>query len=161
MKAAVVGTGLIGGSLGLALRAQGWHVTGIDRDRDRAAHALELGALDEVRDEPFRDADITFVATPVGAVAAEARRALAGSGVVTDVGGVKAAIVAAVADARFVGGHPMAGSEQEGVEGADATLFEGATWVLTPTDDTDAGAYARVRSAVSSIGAEVVALRPE
>ena len=161
MKAAIVGTGLIGGSLGLALRAQGWHVAGTDRDPARAATALELGALDEVSEVPSSEADITFVATPVGAVADEARRALAGGGVVTDVGGVKAGIVAAVSSPRFVGGHPMAGSEQEGVEGADGSLFEGATWVLTPTDDTDAAAYTRVRSAVSSIGADVVALRPE
>jgi prephenate dehydrogenase len=81
--------------------------------------------------------------------------------VVTDVGGVKAPIVTAVADPRFVGGHPMAGSEQEGVDGADASLFEGATWVLTPTDDTDPAAYAEIRAVVSSLGADVVALRPE
>jgi prephenate dehydrogenase len=150
---------LIGGSIGLALRAREWHVTGRDIDESRASHALELGALDDVGDDP--DADITFVATPVGSIASEARAALGGGGVVTDVGGVKAPIVEAVADARFVGGHPMAGSEQDGVDGADAALFEGATWVLTPTDDTDAEAYSRVRAVVSSLGAEVVALRPE
>ena len=70
--------------------------------------------------------------------AAEARKALgAGAGLVTDVGSVKAPIVAAVADSRFVGGHPMAGSEQEGVAGARPDLFRNAVWVLTPTDDTD------------------------
>jgi prephenate dehydrogenase len=158
-RALIIGTGLIGGSIGLALRAQGWHVTGRDVDESRAARALELGALDDVGDDP--DADITFVATPVGSIASEARAALAERGVVTDVGGVKAPIVASVAHARFVGGHPMAGSEQEGVDGADAGLFEGATWVLTPTDETDASAYTQVRSVVSSLGAEVVALRPE
>ncbi|MBV9039368.1 MAG: prephenate dehydrogenase/arogenate dehydrogenase family protein [Acidimicrobiia bacterium] len=158
-RALVVGTGLIGGSVGLALRAQGWHVTGRDLDEARAARAVELGALDAVGDDG--DADITFVATPVGSVASEARRALEGRGVVTDVGGVKSPIVNAVADPRFVGGHPMAGSEQEGVDGADASLFEGATWVLTPTDDTDPSAYAEIRNVVSSLGADVVALRPE
>jgi prephenate dehydrogenase len=66
-----------------------------------------------------------------------------------------------VDDPRFVGGHPMAGSEQEGVDGADAALFEGATWVLTPTVDTDPDAYARVRAVVSSLGANVVALAPD
>ena len=102
------------------------------------------------------------MATPVRAVAAEARRALgAGGGLVTDVGGVKASIVEAVGDARFVGGHPMAGSEQEGVDGADADLFEGATWVLTPTEGTDAAAYAQVRQIVGTLGAEVVALPPD
>ncbi|MBV8982395.1 MAG: prephenate dehydrogenase/arogenate dehydrogenase family protein [Acidimicrobiia bacterium] len=158
-RALVVGTGLIGGSVGLALRAQGWHVTGRDVDESRAARAVELGALDEVGDDV--EVDITFVATPVGSVPAEVRRALRGRGVVTDVAGVKAPIVTAVADARFVGGHPMAGSEQEGVDGADASLFEGATWVLTPTDDTDPAAYAQIRAVVSSLGADVVALRPE
>jgi prephenate dehydrogenase len=156
----VVGTGLIGGSIGMRLRQVGWHVTGRDRDPARARDALDLGALDAVGDDP--DATITFVATPVRAVAGEARRALAaGPGLVTDVGGVKASIVEAVADPRFVGGHPMAGSEQEGVEGATPDLFEGATWVLTPTAGTDDAAYAQVRQIVTTLGAEVVALPPE
>ncbi|HEX8803559.1 MAG TPA: prephenate dehydrogenase/arogenate dehydrogenase family protein [Acidimicrobiales bacterium] len=159
-RAVVVGTGLIGGSIGMRLRQAGWQVTGRDRDAARARQALDLGALDAVGDDP--DAAITFVATPVRAVADEARRALRGGpGLVTDVGGVKAAVVDAVADPRFVGGHPMAGSEQEGVEGASADLFEGATWVLTPTAGTDAAAYAQVRQIVTTLGAEVVALPPE
>jgi prephenate dehydrogenase len=159
-RAVVVGTGLIGGSIGLRLRRNGWHVTGRDADPVCVDKALALGALDAVGDDPA--ADITFVATPVDAVADEARRALATTtGVVTDVGGVKASIVDAVADARFVGGHPMAGSEQEGVEGAAAELFEGATWVLTPTEGTDASAFAGVRQIVGTLGAEVVALPPD
>ncbi|CAN5606811.1 prephenate dehydrogenase [soil metagenome] len=158
-RAAIVGTGLIGGSLGLALRERGWHVTGRDRDAERAAAALELGALDAVGEDP--DAEVTFIATPVGAVADEAAVALKAGGVVTDVGGVKASIVGAVDDPRFVGGHPMAGSEQEGVEGADAGLFSGAVWVLTPTEGTEAGAHLLVRSLVSSLGAEVGELSPE
>jgi prephenate dehydrogenase len=145
-RAVVVGTGLIGGSIGMRLRAVGWHVTGRDRDAARAERALELGALDAIGDDA--DATVTFVATPVAAIATEARRALgAGGGLVTDVGGV--------------GGHPMAGSEQEGVEGADADLFEGATWVLTPTEGTDAAAYAQVRQIVGTLGAEVVTLPPD
>jgi prephenate dehydrogenase len=159
-RAVVVGTGLIGGSIGMRLRQLGWHVTGRDRDTDAAARALKLGALDAVGDDP--EATITFVATPVHAIAGEARRALgAGPGLVTDVGGVKASVVEAVADARFVGGHPMAGSEQEGVDGASPDLFEGATWVLTPTDGTDAAAYTQVRQIVGTLGAEVVTLPPE
>src|SRR5438552_12073188 len=158
-RVAVVGTGLIGGSIGLALRARGWHVSGRDLDPERSQQALALGALDTVGDDP--GAVLTFVATPVGSIAAEVRRALEGGGVVTDVGGVKNPIVSAVSDPHFVGGHPMAGSEQEGVEGADASLFEGATWVLTPTVDTEPDAYALVRSVVSSLGADVVAVAPE
>ncbi|MEN3314977.1 MAG: prephenate dehydrogenase [Acidimicrobiaceae bacterium] len=158
-RAAVIGTGLIGGSIGLALRARGWHVTGSDIDPVRAARARERGVLDAVGDDP--DAEVTFVATPVGAIPAAARAALARGGVVTDVGGVKASVVAAVADPCFVGGHPMAGSEQDGVDGADPTLFDGATWVLTPTLDTDSEAYTRVRSVIRSFGADVVALPPD
>src|SRR6516165_9544504 len=155
-KACVVGTGLIGGSNGLALRRPGWEVSGIDVDEARASRALELGALDVVVREP--GAELTFIATPAGVTASAANRALAGGGIVTDVAGVKAGIVAAVAHPRFVGGHPMAGSEQEGVEGADAGLFEGATWVLTPTTHTDPVAFATVRSVVSQLGANVVEL---
>lgn len=158
-RAVVVGTGLIGGSIGLALRAQGWHVSGRDHEPSRARAALERGAIDVVGDDP--DAELTFVATPVGAVAGAAREALAEGGVVTDVGSVKAPVVAAVGDSRFVGGHPMAGSEQEGVAGADAALFSGAVWVLTPVPGTDPAAHSLVRSVVSSFGAEVVELAPE
>lgn len=144
----------------MALRRLGWHVTGRDRDPERAAQALALGALDRIGDDP--DAVVTFVATPVRSIAAEALDALAkGPGLVTDVGSVKSPIVDAVADPRFVGGHPMAGSEQEGVEGAFADLFQGATWVLTPTARTDAAAYAQVQQIGGALGAEVVALPPE
>ena len=158
-RAQVVGTGLIGSSIALGLRAQGWHVTGTDTDAARAEEAERRGVVDAVGEDP--DAGITFVATPVSTVAEAARRAVARGGIVTDVGSVKAPIVAAVASPRFIGGHPMAGSEQEGPAGADAALFQGATWVLTPTGDTDPEAYARVRSVVSTLGADVVAVPPE
>ncbi|MEA3056618.1 MAG: prephenate dehydrogenase [Actinomycetota bacterium] len=158
-RAVVVGTGLIGGSIGLALRGEGWHVTGHDEDAARAARALELGALDVVGADA--GAALTFVATPVQAIPAAARDALAGGGVVTDAGSVKASVVAAVDSPRFVGGHPMAGSEQEGVDGARPDLFAGAVWVLTPTSETDPDAHALVRSVVKSFGADVVELPPE
>ncbi len=154
-RAGLVGTGLIGGSIGLALRAQGWHVTGSDRDAAVAARALALGALDAIGTDP--DADITFVATPRGRRAGRrpcrARSWAAASSPTWR--GVKAAVVDAIDDARFVGGHPMAGSEQLGVDGASADLFEGAVWVLTPVAGTDPDAYALVRPVVSSLGAEV------
>lgn len=154
----MVGTGLIGGSIGLALRAQGWHVTGSDRDPTRAERAVEVGAADAVGVDA--DAEITFVAVPVASIPAAARAALASGGLVTDVGSVKASVVDAVDHPRFVGGHPMAGSEQDGLDGADASLFDGATWVLTPVESTDPEAYARVRAVVSSLGARVVAIDP-
>lgn len=159
-RANVIGVGLIGGSIGAALRRAGWHVSGVDDDAARGARALDLGVVDEIGLDP--DAEITFIATPVRSIAEAAAKALAGTlGLVTDVGSVKAPIVTTVDDPRFVGGHPMAGSEQEGVDGADPDLFEGAVWVLTPTASTDDAAYARVRSIVSRLGAEVIALPPE
>jgi prephenate dehydrogenase len=163
-RAEVVGTGLIGASIGLGLRGLGWHVTGSDIDPAVAAAAHARGAIDRVGEDP--DAAVVFVATPLGPVVDVARAVLARPGrradqVVTDVAGVKAPVVGAVDAAAFVGGHPMAGSEQLGVAGARADLFAGATWVLTPTGVTDAGAFARLRQVVSSLGAEVLALTPE
>ena len=160
-RATVVGVGLIGGSIGLALRELGWHVSGVDSDGERCSRGLELGALDAVGWDPA--AEVTFVATPVGLVAGLVAEALdaSPSGLVTDVGSVKASIVEAFDDPRFVGGHPMAGSELDGVEGADASMFRGANWVLTSGGATADSAFARVRSIVRSLGAEVVTLSPD
>jgi prephenate dehydrogenase len=157
-RAQVVGTGLIGGSIGAGLRRRGWHVTGCDLNPARSARALELGAIDEIGFDP--SAAVAFIATPAGAVADAARRVVERlpAGVVTDVAGVKGPVVDRVASPRFVGGHPMAGSEQEGVEGSDPDMFEGATWVLTPATETDPFAFATVRSVVTQLGANVVEL---
>lgn len=158
-RASVVGLGLIGGSIGLALRRAGWFVTGSDRNERTAARAAQVGAVDAVGAD--HAAEVTFIATPVSAVAPLARAVLdAGHGVVTDVGGVKARVMAAVGHPRFIGGHPMAGSELDGVEGADADLFAGAAWVLTPTAGTDPDAYALVHTVVAALGADVVAVDP-
>ncbi|MFQ5556572.1 MAG: prephenate dehydrogenase/arogenate dehydrogenase family protein, partial [Acidimicrobiales bacterium] len=130
--AVVVGTGLVGGSVGLALRGAGWYVVGVDRDPGRAEAALARGAIDEIGMP--RACELAVVATPVSSIAAVTTELLeAGAAVVTDVGSVKGPLVAVVDDPRFVPGHPMAGNEQEGLEGADADLFRGAVWVLTPT----------------------------
>ena len=159
-RAQVIGTGLIGGSVAMALRAAGWHVTGSDADHEVEATALERGAVDAVgRDAP---ADLVVVCTPSAKVADIARSVLAANQdpnlIVTDVAGVKAPIVEAIDDPRFVGGHPMAGSEQLGVAGARSDLFVGATWVLTPGEDTPADTYGRLLSIVRSLGAQGVAL---
>jgi len=168
---ALVGTGLIGGSIGLALRRAGVTVCGFDRDAEHAAAALDAGAVDALAPDlaaAVAGADLTVVAVPVGFVADTVIEALdAGAGLVTDVGSVKGPVVAAVeaarpdAATRYVGGHPMAGSEQEGLAGAHADLFAGATWVLTPTPRTDPAVFAEVRSWVSDLGAEAIAVTPE
>ena len=156
-----MGVGLIGGSIGMGLRARGWHVHGVDTDGDHLARAVALGAVDATGWDP--GAELTFVATAVGHLVEAVTEALAAApdGLVTDVGSVKAPVVAAVGDDRFIGGHPMAGSEQEGVEGADPEMFADAIWVLTPTDGTAGDVLARVRSVVSSLGAEILTLPPE
>ena len=158
-RANVVGLGLIGGSIALALRNRGWVVHGQDADPEVLARAMELGVIDE--SGLVRAAEITFVATPVGSVADEVARALdATDGLVTDVGSVKADLCERVTSPRFVGGHPMAGSELDGLDGADPEMFEGAVWVLTPDSDVPDDTFATVASVISALGAEVVALPP-
>jgi prephenate dehydrogenase len=158
----VVGTGLVGGSIGMALRRDGWTVLGRDRHEGHLERALALGAIDAVAPSGPVDVRITFVATPVAAVVDEVRRALADTtGLVTDAGSVKTPMLELMGDPRYVGGHPMAGSELEGVDGARADLFEGRTWVLTPVEATDGDAYAVVRGIITGFGAEVVAIPPD
>jgi prephenate dehydrogenase len=159
-EANVIGLGLIGGSVALALSARGWRVHGDDNEPERVEAARGRGAITD--DALSRDATITFVATPVATIAEAVKLALeTTTGLVTDVGSVKGSITAAVADPRFCGGHPMAGSELDGLDGADAELFEGAVWVLTPTADTADETFAGVARVVSDLGAEVVALAPD
>ena len=171
MRAAVIGTGLIGGSIGLALAGLGHDVVGFDHDGERLARARELGAVGSVAadlEEAASEADVAFVALPVGAIAgAVARLLAAGVPLVTDVGSVKGPVVAEVGRlcpegaARFIGGHPMAGSEQEGIDGARADLFVGAAWVVTPTPATAEGTYATLSGILRELQAEVVAVTPE
>jgi prephenate dehydrogenase len=159
-RANVIGLGLIGGSIALGLRELGWHVTGDDASPRRVEEAAERGCIDAPGIDA--DADVTFVAVPVLAAQDRVEHALkATTGVVTDVGSVKGALCAAVNDARFVGGHPMAGSELEGLDGAGADLFSGAVWVLTPTTTTAHTTIAAVAAAVRTLGAEMVAMAPE
>lgn len=171
MRIAVIGTGLIGGSIGFALGELGHEVVGFDRDRDRLARALELGAVGAIADDIASaavGADLAFVALPVGAIAGAVVELLdAGVAVVTDVGSVKGMVVAEVTQqcptgaARFIGGHPMAGSEQEGIDGARPDLFVGAAWVVTPTSATAENAYTTLSAVLRSLRAEVVAVTPD
>lgn len=158
-RANIIGLGLIGGSLCAALKQRGWTVSGEDQDPERVAEALDRGLIDRSGLDP--DATISFVAVPVRAVSAQVGRALSATeGLVTDVASVKSGVVRDIADSRFIGGHPMAGSELEGLDGADPNLFEGAVWVLTPTATTSDETFAGVAEVVNSLGAEIVALDP-
>lgn len=161
--ALIHGTGLIGASLGLALRSQGWEVRGWDPDRDRLDEALRRGALDALLDAPAQDlerADLVVLAGPPEAIR-EGLGSLHTPALVTDVAGVKLPIVAAASKLpRFVGGHPMAGGTTTGPDLATSTLFHGATWVLT-TDGADAADLEEMADAVASIGANPVTMTAE
>jgi prephenate dehydrogenase len=161
MRIGLVGCGLIGGSLALALRARGARLVGRDVDRRAAERALALGILDEVGDPAGADVDVIVLAVPVRQMAACARELgpIAGAAVVTDVGSTKADVVRAgeaLFGARFVGGHPIAGSERAGPDAADPALFESKRVILTPTERTDGAALDRVRALWREVGAIVV-----
>lgn len=159
-RANIVGCGLIGGSVGLALRDAGWFVSAIDSDPGSEQQAVAIGAADTMGTDA--DADITIIAAPVGIIPQLVSEALATTrGIVTDVGSTKAAICDQIDDPRFLGGHPMAGSDQDGISGAKADLFVGAMWVLTPGEETSQEAFAAVRRIIKTVGAESIALPPK
>jgi len=165
-RVAVLGVGLIGGSIGLAARRRlEAEVVGYGRTPVTIARAVEIGALDRGAAsvaEACEGADLVFCAGPVGALPAQAGEALEACGpgtVVTDVGSTKGELVAALGeDERFIGGHPLAGAETAGVENARADLFEGARWYLTPTDRSSGLLYDRLQRAVSGLGARPQAI---
>jgi prephenate dehydrogenase len=169
MKVAILGVGLIGGSIGLAAKRRlGAEVTGFDPRPDTLDSAVRLEAIDRGSDsaaDACADAELVFCAAPVGALADLATAALEASGsdcVVTDVGSTKREIVAALGeDERFIGGHPLAGAETAGVENARAELFEGARWYLTPTGRSGGLHYDRLQRAVADLGARPQAIEAE
>lgn len=156
-RANVIGLGLIGGSVGVGLRQRGWRVGGSDLSPERETQAVELGVIDAAGLDP--DAEVTFVAVPVRAVPDAVKVALEStSGLVTDVASVKAPVASLIDSPRFVAGHPMAGSELEGLAGADPDMFSGAVWVLTPSPSTPDSTFAAVAAVVAELGAEVITL---
>jgi prephenate dehydrogenase len=153
--AAVLGTGLIGASVGIGLRASGWSVAGWDPSPDALATAARIGAVDRAAAGPgpaIGGADLVVLAAPVGQIVATLA-GLSTEALVTDVGGVKTAVVEAAAHLpHFVGGHPMAGRETSGPEGASGSMFRGATWVLV-TDRTRPADLATMEAVVAGLGA--------
>jgi prephenate dehydrogenase len=166
----VIGVGLIGGSLALALRRAGavGEIVGAGRREGPLRRAVELGVVDRYELDPARavtGADMVVVAVPLGAihpVLAAISGHLADDAVLTDVGSAKGCVVE---DARrvfgdlppgFVPGHPIAGTERSGVEAAFAELFEGRRVILTPLVETEAWAHQRVRAMWETTGAEVI-----
>jgi prephenate dehydrogenase len=170
---AILGVGLIGGSIGLALRARGLasEVVGIGRDRDSLAQAVRRGAIDrattDVR-EGAESADVMVVCTPVDRVVEDVQRCTEAAGpdvLITDAGSSKRQIVESVerqpgCASVFVGAHPVAGSERRGVANARADLFEGRACVLTPTSRTPSDRLRRAGRFWSSIGCRVLEMGP-
>jgi prephenate dehydrogenase len=166
VRIAVLGVGLIGGSIGLAAKehVEDAEVVGFGRTPDRLRSALELGAVDRVAGslrEALEGAEACFACAPVGALpdqVADALAAAASDCVVSDVGSTKRRLVERVDDERFIGGHPIAGAETSGVEHARPDLFQGAVWYLTPGARSSGLLYERLHRLVVTIGARPVAI---
>ncbi|MGO9883420.1 MAG: prephenate dehydrogenase/arogenate dehydrogenase family protein [Solirubrobacteraceae bacterium] len=168
MRVAVLGVGLIGGSIGLAATERlGATVTGHDRSEQAIEAALARGAVQSSAvtiADAVEGAQAVFVAVPVGVlpdVVSEALTAAPSDCVVTDVGSTKRTVVAEHRDPRFVGGHPLAGAETAGVQNARADLFEGATWYLTPGQSTSGVLYERLHRFLHGLGAQPTAIDAE
>jgi prephenate dehydrogenase len=169
MRIAILGVGLIGGSIGLAARQRlGAEVVGWSRSGETLDRALELGALDRAAGSlaaACEGAEAVFCSAPVSVLPQQVADALAASGpdtVVTDAGSTKRSLVAAHGeDERFIGGHPLAGAETAGVANARADLFEGARWYLTPTERSSGILYDRLQRTVAGLGARPQAIDAE
>ncbi|CAN5624194.1 hypothetical protein BH11ARM2_BH11ARM2_20610 [soil metagenome] len=168
MTVGVVGLGLIGGSIGLALREPGRTILGCDASSEHERLAAERFCVDRI--EPLEEvakAEIVFVAVPPASIAETLDRIGAVRGedtVVTDCASVKEVAVTWAKRAKakwFVPGHPMAGHEKSGPGFASAWMFKGARWILTPVALTDKAAVRRVEAAVKLMGAVPVRLAPE
>jgi prephenate dehydrogenase len=165
-KVAVLGVGLIGGSIGLAARQRlGAEVVGHSRSASTVERAVELGALDRGAGslaEACAGAELIFCAGPVATLPGQAEAALAAAGaetVVSDVGSTKGELVESLGgDERFIGGHPLAGAETAGVENARADLFEGARWYLTPAERSSGLLYDRLQRFLAGLGARPQAI---
>ncbi len=172
-RAALIGTGMIGGSIGIALREKGLveYLSGYDRNAEASARAVSLGAIDEnveSLEDAVREADLVMLAVPVLATVdllpAVIPHLKAGA-IITDVGSTKGPLMAAVeslvpSSIYFIGGHPMAGSEESGIDGADPALLENAIYVLTPGPDTPQKIIDKLSSALRIMGAQPLILDP-
>ncbi len=172
----IIGTGLIGGSLGLALKqhAPDVHIVGCDRE-SVLQQARMMGAIDEGCTSPeqaVRQSDLIILATPVGSIIDLIERIgplAPPRSLITDVGSTKSEIMTRAKDVfgadvctRFLPGHPMAGKETGGIECADGTLFEGAVWLITPYSDQDLnnGAIGNYLQLIKKIGGRVLPIDP-
>jgi len=173
-KLAIIGVGLMGGSIALSLKKKGYvgEVTGVGRGIENLKKALDLGIIDKYTlnlEDGVRDADVVVVAIPVGSIVeliAKSQGYMKDGAIITDVGSVKGEVVKGVEkiiDKRldFVGGHPIAGTEESGAGAAFPTLYEGSKCILTPSVDSREEAFLKIRDMWEATGAEVVVMGTE
>jgi prephenate dehydrogenase len=171
--AAIIGVGLIGGSIGMALKKRtDIKITGIGRHYHKLEKAFQLRAVDEITTDfcqGVKEADLVIIATPVEMISAMVKKLLPyfkEGAIITDAGSVKGPIVEEIEKMIsghrlfFVGGHPMAGSEQKGIETARPILFREAVCILTPTPDTSPSALKIVKDLWIKMGARVIKMSP-
>lgn len=168
MKVGIVGLGLIGGSLGLDLRSRGCEILGVSRQATTCQIALDRGVVDRASMDLslLAEAEIIIICTPIGAIAPTLKQLiphLSPKAIVTDVGSVKQPIVAACSPlwSNFVGGHPMAGTAEQGINAAQSNLFRGAAYVFTPTEQTLPSVVKKLEEMAHSLGAVTYTCSPE
>lgn len=168
MNIGIIGLGLIGGSLGLDLRSCGYQVLGVSRREQVCQKATARGVVDIASMDLaiLADAEVIFVCTPIAAIFPTVQQLipyLDPATVLTDVGSVKAPVVDAVTPlwSNFVGGHPMAGTADSGIEAAQTDLFVSKPYVLTPVEDTPSAAIAKIEEIVTSIQAKIYHCSPQ
>jgi arogenate dehydrogenase (NADP+) len=168
MQIGIVGLGLIGGSLGLDLKAQGHEILGVSR-RDRTCTvAVERGVADRASTElsSLSGADVIFLCTPIGQLQTTVEQLiphLQPHTILTDVGSVKGTVVKAIAPLwpNFVGGHPMSGTHENGVDAAVRGLFMGNPYVLTPIDSTSTASVETIGTLVQAVGSNLLQCDPD
>ena len=172
LKVTIVGLGLIGGSLGMAIKRKKLaRVIGLTRDKSKAALAVKLNAVDYASTNIrglIQDADIIFICYPMHLIIPEIKKIIQfvkPGTIITDVGSSKEQIVKEAEKIMpkgifFVGGHPMAGKEKVGLEEAEKDLFEGKNYILTKTAKTNQKALNTLKSLISGLGAKVSILAP-
>jgi arogenate dehydrogenase (NADP+) len=168
MKIGILGLGLIGGCLGFDLRSQGHHVLGVSRRESTCVRAVEIGSVDQASLDLslLASAEVVFICTPIGLIVPQIKELigyLPKTTIITDVGSVKKPIVEAISPLweNFIGGHPMAGKTDVGIESAQRNLFVNRPYVLTPIETTASHIVTIIEEIVRSLGSVIYHCQPE
>ncbi|HCQ22805.1 MAG: arogenate dehydrogenase [Aphanizomenon flos-aquae LD13] len=168
MKIGILGLGLIGGCLGFDLRSQGHHVLGVSRRESTCVRAVEIGSVDQASLDLslLASAEVVFICTPIGLIVPQIKELigyLPKTTIITDVGSVKKPIVEAISPLweNFLGGHPMAGKTDSGIESAQRNLFVNRPYVLTPIETTASHIVTIIEEIVRSLGSVIYHCQPE